>query len=85
MNEMFVGILGHDLRNALNAIMPSAQLLERQQIVSAHGGMISVASTAEAGTAFRVELPKLAATNRPQGEATRRVLVVEDDDNSRSS
>jgi two-component system sensor histidine kinase/response regulator len=30
MNEMFVGILGHDLRNPLNAIMTSAQLLERR-------------------------------------------------------
>lgn len=56
-----------------------------QQIVSAHGGTISVASTAEAGTAFRVQLPKLATVTRAQGETARRVLVVEDDDNIRDS
>jgi len=30
LNEMFVGILGHDLRNPLGAIILGAQLLERQ-------------------------------------------------------
>jgi signal transduction histidine kinase len=30
LNEMFVGILGHDLRNPLSAIVTGAQLLERQ-------------------------------------------------------
>ena len=30
MNEMFVGILGHDLRTPLSSIMTGAQLLERQ-------------------------------------------------------
>lgn len=30
LNEMFVGILGHDLRNPLGAILTGAQLLERQ-------------------------------------------------------
>jgi two-component system sensor histidine kinase/response regulator len=30
LNEMFVGILGHDLRNPLGAIVLGAQLLERQ-------------------------------------------------------
>jgi len=30
LNEMFVGILGHDLRNPLGAILLGAQLLERQ-------------------------------------------------------
>jgi signal transduction histidine kinase len=30
VNEMFVGILGHDLRNPLNAIVTSVQLLERR-------------------------------------------------------
>ncbi len=30
VNEMVVGILGHDLRNPLNAIITSAQLLERR-------------------------------------------------------
>jgi len=30
MNEMFVGILGHDLRNPLNALLTGAQLLEAQ-------------------------------------------------------
>src|SRR4029078_12569949 len=29
-NEMFAGILGHDLRNPLNAILAAAQLLERR-------------------------------------------------------
>jgi two-component system sensor histidine kinase/response regulator len=30
MNEMFVGILGHDLRTPLSSVMTGAQLLERQ-------------------------------------------------------
>jgi two-component system, sensor histidine kinase and response regulator len=30
LNEMFVGILGHDLRNPLGAMLTGAQLLERQ-------------------------------------------------------
>jgi signal transduction histidine kinase len=30
MNEMFVGILGHDLRSPLSSVMTGAQLLERQ-------------------------------------------------------
>ena len=30
LNEMFVGILGHDLRNPLGAVMMGAQILERQ-------------------------------------------------------
>ncbi|HEY6477206.1 MAG TPA: response regulator [Polyangia bacterium] len=36
MNEMFVGILGHDLRNPLNAISTSAQLLERRLTDETH-------------------------------------------------
>src|SRR4029078_3076452 len=34
-NEMFAGILGHDLRNPLNAILAAAQLLERRTSVPA--------------------------------------------------
>jgi two-component system, sensor histidine kinase and response regulator len=30
LNEMFVGILGHDLRNPLGAVLSGAQVLERQ-------------------------------------------------------
>ncbi|MBN9165278.1 MAG: response regulator, partial [Myxococcales bacterium] len=30
LNEIFVGILGHDLRNPLSAVLAGAQLLERQ-------------------------------------------------------
>ena len=30
LNEMFVGILGHDLRNPLGAVLMGAQILERQ-------------------------------------------------------
>lgn len=36
MNEMFVGILGHDLRNPLSSVMTGAQLLERQLADPAH-------------------------------------------------
>ena len=36
MNEMFVGILGHDLRTPLSSVMTGAQLLERQITEPAH-------------------------------------------------
>ncbi|MES1206612.1 MAG: hybrid sensor histidine kinase/response regulator [Pseudomonadota bacterium] len=36
MNEMFVGILGHDLRTPLSSVMTGAQLLERQIADPAH-------------------------------------------------
>lgn len=36
MNEMFVGILGHDLRTPLSSVMTGAQLLERQLADPAH-------------------------------------------------
>jgi two-component system sensor histidine kinase/response regulator len=32
LNEMFVGILGHDLRNPLNTILTGTQVLERQLV-----------------------------------------------------
>jgi two-component system sensor histidine kinase/response regulator len=36
LNEMFVGILGHDLRNPLSSVVTGAQLLERQLSEPAH-------------------------------------------------
>jgi PAS domain S-box-containing protein len=36
-----------------------------EQVVKGHGGHIEVASTAEAGTTFRVVLPRMAATTQP--------------------
>jgi two-component system sensor histidine kinase/response regulator len=36
LNEMFVGILGHDLRNPLSAMLTGLQLLERQLVDERH-------------------------------------------------
>jgi two-component system, sensor histidine kinase and response regulator len=57
-----------------------------QQIVAAHDGTITVASSPETGTAFKVRLPKAAAAaERPKSRDARRILVVEDDESIRET
>jgi signal transduction histidine kinase len=56
-----------------------------REVVEAHGGSISVASTSEAGTTFTVRLPR-AANDVAGGEAaSKRVLVVDDDEDVREA
>lgn len=56
-----------------------------RQVVEAHGGSIAVESTPQAGTTFTVRLPR-AATEVVGGEAaSKRVLVVDDDEDVREA
>ena len=58
-----------------------------QQIVVAHGGVLSVESTAEVGTAFAVRFPKTAVleSGRSKRDVSTRVMVVDDDEAIRDS
>ncbi|HZL16373.1 MAG TPA: response regulator [Polyangia bacterium] len=56
-----------------------------QQIIAAHDGTITVESSPETGTAFKVRLPKAAAVERPRTQGARRILVVEDDESIRET
>jgi CheY-like chemotaxis protein len=55
------------------------------QIVVAHGGTITVESSPAVGTAFTVRFPKTFAIARQINPASRRLLVVEDDESIRDS
>jgi two-component system sensor histidine kinase/response regulator len=55
------------------------------QIVVAHGGTITVESSPAVGTAFTVRFPKTFAVARQINPASRRLLVVEDDESIRDS
>ena len=56
-----------------------------QQIIAAHDGTITVESSPETGTAFKVRLPKAAAVERPRSHGVRRILVVDDDESIRET
>jgi CheY-like chemotaxis protein len=58
-----------------------------QQIAEAHGGTVSVSSSAEAGTTFTVRLPHRAADDASpeRGMRNKKVLVVDDDRDTRES
>ncbi|GJG89411.1 hypothetical protein tb265_45920 [Gemmatimonadetes bacterium T265] len=60
--EMFLAILGHDLRTLLGAIiMASRFMLDTGELPELHAALtarIAVASSAEAGTTFTVHLPR---------------------------
>jgi two-component system sensor histidine kinase/response regulator len=51
-----------------------------QQIVLAHGGIITVESTTKDGTTFSVRLPKTTVIERSTNTASGRILVVDDDE-----
>ena len=56
-----------------------------QQIIAAHDGTITVDSSPETGTTFKVRLPKAVAVERARRLDARRILVVEDDESIRDT
>jgi CheY-like chemotaxis protein/two-component sensor histidine kinase len=56
-----------------------------RQIVDAHGGTIAVESTPAQGTAFTVRLPRCQAKVADGESASKRVLVIDDDEDVREA
>jgi signal transduction histidine kinase len=56
-----------------------------RQVVDAHGGSIAVESTPEAGTTFTVRIPRSATESAGGEAASKRVLVVDDDEDVREA
>jgi signal transduction histidine kinase len=62
LNELFVGVLAHDLRTPLQAVGLGLGLFIDKQIAIAHGGDVAAMSDIH-HTEFRVRLPRVAVSN----------------------